>query len=69
METCDTVRGFQINIDLDMALFGGLAERVLQELGEECRSAGRVSVLMEGGGLLCVWSSLELTFGNMLGLV
>ena len=66
METCDTVRGFQINIDRDMALFGGLAERVLQELGEECRSAGRVSVLMEGGGLLCVWSSLELTFGNML---
>jgi len=49
METCDTIRGFQITVDRDMALFGGLAESVLQELGEECRSAGRFSVLVGGG--------------------
>jgi len=49
MEDCDAVRGFQVTVDADEAFFGGLASSVLEELGDECRSAGKFSILVHDG--------------------
>ena len=49
MEDCDCVRGFQIAVDSDQEFFAGLASSVLEELGDECRSAGKFSILVGGG--------------------
>lgn len=49
MEDCDCVKGFQILLDGDQALFGGLAASVLEELSDECKSATKFSVVVHGG--------------------
>ena len=49
MEDCDAIKGFQVTLDADEAFFGGLASSVLEELGDECRSAGRFSILVHDG--------------------
>jgi len=49
MEECDTLRGIQLMIDNDMSLFGGIASSILEELNDECKSAGKFSILVEDG--------------------
>ncbi len=49
MEDCDSVKGFQICVDADQDFFAGLASSVLEELGDECRSAGKFSILVGDG--------------------
>lgn len=49
MEDCDSVRGFQIMVDADETFFGGVACSVLEELGDECRSAAKLSILVHDG--------------------
>lgn len=58
MEDCDAVRGFQIMVDHgDKDFFAGLACSVLEELGDECRSAGKLSIMVDGGGKNSFFSS------------
>lgn len=49
MEDCDSVRGFQIAVDGDMSFFSGLATSVLEELGDECKSAAKFSIMVGDG--------------------
>jgi len=49
MEDCDCVKGFQILLDGDQAMFGGLAVSILEELSDECKSATKFSVVVHGG--------------------
>ena len=49
MEECDSVRGFQVFVDGDQDFFTGLGVSVLQELEDECRSAGRFSIVVKDG--------------------
>ncbi len=64
MEDCDALRGVQILIDNDKSLYGGLACSVLEELGDECRSAGRVSVMVHGGDIFDMNTTLPIGGGG-----
>ena len=49
MEECDALKGIQIMVDNDKSLFGGLATSVLEELNDECKSAGKFTILVHDG--------------------
>ena len=49
MEDCDALKGIQIVIDNDKSLYGGLATSILEELNDECKSAGKFSILLHDG--------------------
>ena len=49
MEDCDSVKGFQVVMDGDMSFFTGLGTSVLEELGDECKSAAKFSIVVGGG--------------------
>jgi hypothetical protein len=49
LEECDAIKGIQLTIDNDKSLFGGIASNVLEELNDECKSAGKFSVLVYDG--------------------
>jgi len=46
IETCDCVQGFQLFIDNEMGLFGGLSHSILEELSEECAKSSKWSILI-----------------------
>jgi len=49
LEDCDALKGIQIIVDNDKALFGGIASDVLEEMNDECKSAGKISILVHDG--------------------
>ena len=49
MEDCDALKGIKIVIDNDKSLYGGLATSILEELNDECKSAGKLAVLLHDG--------------------
>ena len=46
MEKCDFIQGFQVMIDNNMGLFSGLACSALEEIGDECKRAGKLSIMI-----------------------
>ena len=48
LESCDSVRGFQVAVDESWNLYGGLASFVLSYLRDECSSAAKFTTLVRG---------------------
>ena len=49
LEECDALKGVQMIVDNDKALFAGLGTSVLEELHDECKGAGKLSILVHDG--------------------
>ena len=61
MESCDAIRGFQIMVDDDFGIFGGITCRVLEHLEDECKSTAKIVTTIKDGIQLSPRSSSDLS--------